>query len=135
VAFTQMGSSRMAMKRTMQTITDPAQRQMQQQMVYLIPLVVMVTTYSFPAGLMLYWFASNTWQILQTVVTNKILDHEESKHAKAGPPPARPPKQLNPNSLMGKMMARAEKAKEEFERQQKSGQQPGKRSGNPKGRR
>ena len=134
VAFTQMGSSKLAMNRTVQTITDPAQRQMQQQMVYLIPIVVMVTTYSFPAALMVYWFASNSWQILQTLVTNRILDHEEAKHAKLGPPPKRQPKQLDPNSLMGKMMARAEKAREEFDRQQKSGQKPGKGGGGQKGR-
>lgn len=119
VGFTQMISSKLAMAKTIHNITDPTQRQLQQQMVYLIPVMVTVTMYTFPAGLMLYWIASNTWQILQTLITNKILDYEEAQHAKKGPPPPRQPKQANPNSFMGKMMARAEKAKQEFERQQK----------------
>jgi YidC/Oxa1 family membrane protein insertase len=119
VGFTQMISSKLALQRTIQNISDPTQRQMQQQMVYLIPLMVMVTMYTFPAGLMLYWIASNTWQILQTVITNRILDYEEKMHAKRPQPPPKQPKKANPNSFMGKMMARAEKAKEEFERQQK----------------
>lgn len=119
VGFTQMISSRLSMQRTIQNISDPTQRQLQQQMVYLIPVMVMVTMYTFPAGLMLYWIASNTWQIVQTVITNRILDYEEAQHAKKGPPAPKKPKQANPNSWMGKMMARAEKAKEEFERQQK----------------
>jgi YidC/Oxa1 family membrane protein insertase len=122
VGFTQMISSRLAMQRMIQNITDPTQRQLQQQMVYLIPIMVTVTMFTFPAGLMLYWMASNTWQILQTLITNKILDYEEAQHAKKGPPPPRQPKQANPNSFMGKMMARAEQAKEEFERQQKEAQ-------------
>ncbi|MGI8906311.1 MAG: membrane protein insertase YidC [Candidatus Sumerlaeaceae bacterium] len=119
VGFTQMISSKLAMQRMIQTITDPMQRQLQQQMVYLIPIMVTVTMFTFPAGLMLYWMASNTWQILQTLITNKILDYEEAQHAKKGPPPPREPKEKNPNSFFGKMMARAEQAKEEFDRQQK----------------
>ena len=122
VGCTQMISSRLAMQRTIQNISDPTQRQLQQQMVYLIPVMVTVTMYTFPAGLMLYWISSNTWQIIQTVITNRILDYEEKQHAKRGPAPAKAPKQANPNSFFGKMMKRAEKAREEFERQQKEAQ-------------
>lgn len=129
VAFTQMLSSKISMSRSMQNITDPNQQQMQKMMVYVIPVVVMVTMYNFPAGLMLYWLTSNTWQIGQTLITNRILDREEEKHLKAGPPP-RKVKKRNPNSFMSKMMARAEEARKEMEKRE----QMAKKSGGKQGR-
>jgi len=131
VAFSQMMSSKISMSRSLQNITDPNQQQMQKMMVYVIPIVVMVTMYNFPAGLMLYWLTSNTWQIGQTLITNRILDREEEKHLKAGPPPRKPKKQANPNGFMAKMMERAETARKEMERreqaQKKSGGKPDQR--------
>lgn len=118
VAFTQMVSTKISMSRSLQNMTDPNQIQMQKMMVYVIPVVVMVTMYNFPAGLMLYWLTSNTWQIGQTLITNRILDHEEAKHLKAGPPPRKPRKAANPNSFMGKMMAKAEEARREMEKRE-----------------
>lgn len=120
VAFTQMLSSKIAVKRTLANITDENQRQMQQMMVYLIPVMVMVTMYNFPAGLMVYWMASNTWQIVQTIFTNKILDREEERHLKSGPPPKKQPKPVNPNSFMGKMMKKAEEARKQMEEREKA---------------
>lgn len=129
VAVTQMLSSKIAMSRAIQNITDPNQIQMQKMMVYLIPVMVMVTMYHFPAGLMLYWMASNVWQIGQTLITNKILDREEEKHLKAGPPPRKPKKAMSPDSFMGKMMARAEEARKEMERREQSAKKGGAPSG------
>lgn len=126
VAFTQMLSSKISMSRAIRNITDPNQQQMQKMMVYVIPIVVMVTMYNFPAGLMLYWLTSNTWQIGQSLITNRILDREEERHLKAGPPP-RKVKQANPNSFMSKMMARAEEARKEMEQRE----QLAKKTGNP----
>lgn len=127
VAVTQMLSSKISMARSIQNITDENQRQMQKMMVYVIPVMVLFTMYHFPSGLMLYWIASNTWQIGQTLITNRILDREEEKHLKAGPPPKKAKKVANPNSFMGKLMARAEEARKEMERREqmaKKGQGP-----------
>lgn len=124
VAFTQMVSSKISMSRAMQNITDPNQLQMQKMMVYVIPVVVMVTMYKFPAALMLYWLASNTIQIGQSMITNRILDREEAKHLKAGPAP-RKPKKANPNGFMAKMMAKAEEAKKEMERREELAKKAG----------
>jgi YidC/Oxa1 family membrane protein insertase len=129
VAVTQMLSSKIAIARTIHNITDPNQIQMQKMMVYLIPVMVMVTMYHFPAGLMLYWMASNIWQIGQTLITNKILDREEEKHLKAGPPPRKAKKPMDPNSFMGKMMARAEAARKEMERREQLAKKGGAPSG------
>ncbi len=134
VAITQMFSSKIAMSRTIQNITDPNQIQMQKMMVYLIPIMVMVTMYHFPAGLMLYWIASNAWQIGQTLITNKILDREEEKHLKAGPPPRKAKKAADPNSFMGKLMARAEDARKEMERREQAAKKAGSGSASRKKR-
>lgn len=120
VAFTQMISSKISMSRAIKNITDPNQIQMQKMMIYLVPVMVMVTMYHFPAGLMLYWMASNVWQIGQSLITNRILDHEEEKHLKAGPPPRKPKKPVNPNSFMAKLMAKANEAKTEMERREQA---------------
>lgn len=124
VAFTQMVSSKISMSRAIQNITDPNQQQMQRMMVYVIPVIVMVTMYHFPAALMLYWLTSNTIQIGQSLITNKILDHEEEKHLKAGPPP-RKERKAKPNSFMAKMMAKAEEARKEMERREELAKKTG----------
>lgn len=125
VAGTQIISSKISMSRAMQNITDENQRQMQKMMIYLIPVMVLVTMYHFPSGLMLYWIASNVWQIGQSLITNRILDREEEKHLKAGPPPRKPKKAADPNSFMGKMMARAEAARKEMERREAEAKKAG----------
>jgi len=125
VAITQIFSSKISMSRSIQNITDENQKQMQKMMIYLIPVMVLVTMYHFPSGLMLYWIASNTWQIGQTLITNKILDREEEKHLKAGPPPRKPKKAANPNSFMGKLMAKAEEARKEMERREAAAKKTG----------
>ncbi len=124
VAVTQMISSKISMSRAIKNITDPNQIQMQKMMIYLVPIMVMVTMYHFPAGLMLYWMASNVWQIGQSLITNRILDHEEEKHLKAGPPPRKAKKPGNPNGLMAKLMAKANEAKTEMERREQAGKKP-----------
>ncbi len=133
VAFTQMVSSKISMSRAIKNITDPNQIQMQKMMIYLVPLMVMVTMYHFPAGLMLYWMASNVWQIGQSLITNRILDIEEEKHLKAGPPPRKPKKPGNPNGIMAKLMEKANEARTEMERREQETKKPA--AGNPRKKR
>lgn len=68
-ALTQMLTS----KFTMTPATDPQQEQMQKMMIYFMPLFILVITYQFPAGLMLYWLVSNFWQVVQQVYVNEKI--------------------------------------------------------------
>jgi len=45
---------------------------MQKQNLYLFPLLTLVVGYSFPAGLMLYWFISSLLQLIQQWWTNSF---------------------------------------------------------------
>jgi YidC/Oxa1 family membrane protein insertase len=69
------------------TTQDPTQK----QMMYMMPLLLLFMLYSMPAGLMLYWIASNIWQIGQTVITNRQLKREEAR--KSGEATVKPGKQ------------------------------------------
>jgi YidC/Oxa1 family membrane protein insertase len=69
---------------------DPTQK----QMMYMMPLMLLFMLYTMPSGLMLYWIASNIWQIGQTIVTNRIMKREEAARGASGVvvlPPAPPP--------------------------------------------
>ncbi len=68
-AMTQMASSKL----TVTPPTDPQQAQMQKMMLYFMPIFILVITYSFPSGLMLYWLISNLWQVLQQYWVNKLI--------------------------------------------------------------
>jgi YidC/Oxa1 family membrane protein insertase len=90
MALTQMLATWVASAR-MKTM-DP----MQKQMMYIMPLMFVVMLYHMPAGLMIYWNASNIWQIFQTMLTNKQLEREEKAREMQAPPPppvAPPPEQ------------------------------------------
>ncbi len=52
---------------------DPTQAAMQKQMMYMMPVMILFMTYSFPSGLVLYWFVSNVWQLFQQRVVNKMV--------------------------------------------------------------
>jgi len=74
---------------------DPTQK----QMMYFMPLMLLFMLYSMPSGLMLYWIASNIWQIGQTMITNRVMKREGAARAAAGgaiptppPPPSPAPK-------------------------------------------
>jgi YidC/Oxa1 family membrane protein insertase len=54
---------------------DPAQ----QKMMMMMPLVFIIFSLWFPAGVALYWFVSNAWAIGQMYLTNYLI----------GPPPVR----------------------------------------------
>lgn len=56
----------------------------QKQMMYMMPVMMAVMLYTMPSGLMIYWNASNVWQIFQTFLTNRQLAREEAKHAAQG---------------------------------------------------
>jgi YidC/Oxa1 family membrane protein insertase len=70
--------SQMLTSKFMQTpATDPQQVQMQKMMTWMMPFFILIFTYSFPAGLMLYWLVSNFWQVLQQLYVNKIIKKPE----------------------------------------------------------
>ncbi|MCX7019814.1 MAG: membrane protein insertase YidC [Candidatus Sumerlaeota bacterium] len=91
MGLTQMLATWISMARLKSKLMDPTQK----QMMYFMPLFMIFILYSMPAGLMIYWNASNVWQIFQTLLTNRQLAREEErqlkKQAVAGVPPPPPP--------------------------------------------
>lgn len=73
---TQMLVSKLSMAANPAAMDNP----MQKQMMYMMPVMVFVITYQFPSGLVLYWFISNVWQLLQQEFVNK-------KVLRPSPPP------------------------------------------------
>lgn len=68
MGLTQVISSRLSTT----NITDP----MQKQMMTIMPIMFIFFMYQFPSGLMLYWVVSNTFQIVQQVLTNRMMQNE-----------------------------------------------------------
>lgn len=67
--------------KTMNTgTTDPQAQSTQKIMNYMLPLMIFWAARSFPAGLALYWVVSNTFTIVQQVITNKYFT--KTKEAK-----------------------------------------------------
>ncbi|MBI3735930.1 YidC/Oxa1 family insertase periplasmic-domain containing protein, partial [Candidatus Sumerlaeota bacterium] len=66
-AATQMGLGWMSAKSNPAMADNP----MQKQMTFMMPVVILVITYGFPSGLVLYWLISNLWQIIQQRFVNK----------------------------------------------------------------
>lgn len=61
-------------------IEDPTQR----QMATIMPIVFVAIFYRFAAGLSLYWFVSNLWQIaFQIFVNKRVREEAEAKAGKA----------------------------------------------------
>jgi YidC/Oxa1 family membrane protein insertase len=63
----------MASKFMQAPATDSEQQQMQKMMTYMMPVMILAFTYRFPSGVMLYWFVSNAWQVVQQVYVNKVI--------------------------------------------------------------
>jgi len=63
------------------TSMDPSQK----MMLYVLPVVMLATLYTFPSGLFLYWVAQNCWQIGHTLLTNRQVEQahavEDQMHA------------------------------------------------------
>lgn len=74
-----MGASMFIMQRMTPTSMDPAQ----QRMMMMMPLVLMVMFFAAPAGLNLYWLASNVCSIIQQGVTLTIIRGHDSKERRA----------------------------------------------------
>ncbi|MCL5269881.1 MAG: membrane protein insertase YidC [bacterium] len=68
--------------------TDEQQQQMQRMMVYFMPIFILIITYGFQAGLMLYWLISNIWQGLQQFWVNKHIKKPPMSEAQS-PTPAK----------------------------------------------
>lgn len=69
-----MGVSMLAMQKMTPSTMDPAQ----QRIMLIMPLVLVVMFFAAPAGLNLYWLASNLCSVLQQGVTLKILRGREA---------------------------------------------------------
>jgi YidC/Oxa1 family membrane protein insertase len=68
-----MGLSMVIMQRMMPSAMDPAQ----QRIMMIMPLVLVVMFFAAPAGLNLYWLASNVCSIIQQGITLAILKRQE----------------------------------------------------------
>jgi YidC/Oxa1 family membrane protein insertase len=73
-----MGASMFVMQRMTPTAMDPAQ----QRMMMIMPLVLVGTFLWAPAGLNLYWLASNLCSIVQQTITLEMLRGSEDSPAK-----------------------------------------------------
>ncbi len=81
----------------------------QRLMLYVIPVGTLGSGLFFPLGVLLYWFASNTWTMLQQLYINKYHPHEDKVAAeqagklgkqlapKPGQRPVRPSKGSGPS--------------------------------------
>jgi YidC/Oxa1 family membrane protein insertase len=82
-----MGLTQFWQMRMTPTTADPVQA----RMFMMMPIIFMVTSLWFPAGLVLYWFVSNLLAIGQQYLTNRII----------GAPPAPPPRPTVPAKAKG----------------------------------
>jgi YidC/Oxa1 family membrane protein insertase len=73
-----MGVSMLVMQRMTPTTMDPAQK----RIMLIMPLVLVVMFFAAPAGLNLYWLASNLCSIIQQGVTIRIV-HSKQPPAQA----------------------------------------------------
>jgi YidC/Oxa1 family membrane protein insertase len=74
-----MGASMFAMQKMTPSAMDPAQ----QRVMMIMPIMLMVMFFAAPAGLNLYWLASNLCSIVQQTVTQRILRGSEGAAAAA----------------------------------------------------
>ena len=58
------GTMWLQQKMTMTVSTDPKQKTQNQMMLWMMPIMFMFLTFSFPSGLALYWITSNVIQIV-----------------------------------------------------------------------
>ncbi|HLR34648.1 MAG TPA: YidC/Oxa1 family membrane protein insertase [Tissierellales bacterium] len=58
---------------TAETATDPKAGSTQRTMNIMLPFMIFWAARSFPAGLALYWVIGNTFQIVQSLITNRSL--------------------------------------------------------------
>ena len=73
-----MGLSQLVAQRLQTTnIEDP----MQKQMATMMPIMFIFILYNFAAGLSLYWFVSNIWQIVFQIFINKKVKEEAEQKA------------------------------------------------------
>lgn len=70
-AATQMLVSKLTMNPS--AVSDPQQAAIQKQMMYMMPVMILVMTYQFPSGLCLYWMISNVWQVVQQRFVNRKI--------------------------------------------------------------
>jgi YidC/Oxa1 family membrane protein insertase len=56
----------------------------QRAMLYMIPIFTLGSGLFFPLGVLLYWFTSNTWTMLQQLYINKYHPHTPTKTVETG---------------------------------------------------
>ena len=69
--FLTAGTQLLVSKMSMAANPAMADNPMQKQIMYMMPVMILFVTYSFPSGLFLYWLVSNIWQLVQQQFTNK----------------------------------------------------------------
>ncbi|MGC8841650.1 MAG: YidC/Oxa1 family insertase periplasmic-domain containing protein [Candidatus Sumerlaeaceae bacterium] len=85
MALTQLLATKISMARI--KVQDPSQK----QMMYMMPIIMVLMLYNLPSGLMLYWNVSNVWQIFQTIYTNAVMAREEQQRGSLHPAAISPP--------------------------------------------
>lgn len=66
-------SSKLAMVKTSANLADNPQAQMAKKMMWLGPIMTLIFTFQFPAGLGLYWIVSNIFQAGQQIYINEVV--------------------------------------------------------------
>ena len=67
-----------------QTAASPQMQQTQMMMTKFLPAMLMVFSFSFPSGLVVYWLATNLWTIVQQRIILRAVPLEPSATKKAG---------------------------------------------------
>ncbi len=93
---------------------SPEDQLRQQQMVaYMMAIMFPLMFYNMPAGLNLYWMATNVVGICESLIIRRQLAHEKERREKAGPaPPRRPGKK----GIVGRFFERIAKQAEDLQR-------------------
>jgi YidC/Oxa1 family membrane protein insertase len=66
-----------------QKLTPMSGDPMQKKMMMLMPVIMLIFLYSLPSGLTLYWTVSQIFSIIQLLITQKVLDKNDTAAAKA----------------------------------------------------
>ncbi len=92
---------------------SPEEQIRQQQMIaYMMSIMFPLMFYSMPAGLNLYWLATNVFGIGESLLIKRQLDEEKRRRAELGPQPPAP----RQPGVISRMMKRMAEQAEELQR-------------------
>ncbi len=104
-------------------MTPEEQMRQQQMMMYMMSIIFPLMFYKMPAGLNLYWMATNVFGIFESIIIRRQLEREKEKRKAAGPPPPKKP------GMIGRWLKRMAAQAEEL---QKKADELSERGGTPK---